>query len=445
MQKTILVVDDEKDICELIILTLKKMGLCGIPCHTLHEAKKCVNNLIFDAILTDLRLSDGNGCELVEYVAKKTPNTPIAVITAHGNMEIAIEALKKGAFDFISKPIDIDILRNLLTEVLSIQEQKINPEDLSTFIGNTPIVARLKEKIIKVSRSGAPVFINGPSGSGKELVARLIHDSSARRQQPFIPVNCGAIPTALMESEFFGHIKGSFTGADTNKIGLFEAANKGTLFLDEIADLPIDMQVKLLRCLQEKSVRPVGANKEMAIDVRVLSATHKNLQQLVNEGLFREDLYYRLHVIDLTLPSLKERMDDLGLLSLHLLNKIAQRHECSPPTLTDDALTKLMQYHYPGNIRELENILERAFALCDQKTITESDIEFHIGPQSSVPMLGNAQNLDDYLLETEKSIIVETLQSVNGNVTQAAKKLGVSFRTLRYRLKKLGIDHRDAI
>jgi two-component system response regulator PilR (NtrC family) len=378
-------------------------------------------------------------------VQRDFPNMPIAVITAHGNMDTAIEAMKAGAFDFISKPVELEDLRKITTAALKLQRQP-NEQAAPNLLGEAPSFQNLKKKIVKLARSQAPVYISGESGTGKELVARAIHNQGPRAAEPFVPVNCGAIPSELMESEFFGHKKGSFTGATADKQGLFQAANGGTLFLDEVADLPLDMQVKLLRAIQEKAVRPVGSQQEDRIDVRILSATHKDLNQEIREGRFRSDLFYRINVIQLDIPPLRERQEDIAVLAEHFLNRFARELDLSAAKLSKDGLKALRTYPFPGNIRELENILERAYTLCDSDIIGPDDLQLpdlsnHAsgsdGPIKHGPITGS---LDEYLEDIERDVITKALDETRWNRTAAAKRLGVSFRSLRYRLKKLGLD-----
>ncbi|MGE3319029.1 MAG: sigma-54-dependent transcriptional regulator [Candidatus Berkiella sp.] len=432
-----LVIDDEPDICQLLEITLKRMSIDALSVNSIKEAKKVLAHKNFDICLTDMRLGDGDGLDLVSYVQNNYPQLPIAVITAHGNMETAVKALKLGAFDFISKPIDLTQLRDIVLGALKIHEASLNfPND--ELIGQSAVFHTLREQIAKLARSQAPIYISGPSGCGKELVARIIHQSGPRSDGPFIPVNCGAIPQELMESEFFGFLKGSFTGANTDKIGFFQAAHKGTLFLDEVADLPLAMQVKLLRAIQEKAIRPLGSNKEISLDVRILCATHKNLQQLVQQNQFRQDLFYRLNVIELKVPSLQERKEDIPLLTQHILSKIAVNAGTQTPGIDNEALSLLNQYDFPGNIRELENILERAYTLSDGKHIHFKDL--HLPHQAKPKMTKQELPLDDYLISMERQVIIDALEKSHGNKTAAAKLLGLSFRTLRYRLKKLGLE-----
>lgn len=434
-----LVIDDEPDICKLLEITLRRMSINTVAVTSIKEAKKALNTTAFDLCLTDMRLEDGNGLDLVSYVQTHYPQLPIAVITAHGNMETAVKALKLGAFDCISKPVDLNQLRDIVSLALKINTNTLNISS-EQLIGQSSVFQTLRQQIAKLARSQAPVYISGPSGCGKELVARIIHQSGARCDGPFIPVNCGAIPQELMESEFFGFLKGSFTGANTDKIGFFQAAHKGTLFLDEVADLPLTMQVKLLRAIQEKAIRPLGSNNEQVVDVRILCATHKNLQYLVQQNLFRQDLFYRLNVIELKVPSLQERKEDIPLLTTHILKKIAIAGGASTPTLDPDALTLLTHHDFPGNIRELENILERAFTLSDGQHIAANDLQLSSHNQL-VATQKQALPLDDYLISMERQVIIDALTKAQGNKTAAAKLLGISFRTLRYRLKKLGLEN----
>ncbi len=436
--------DDEPDILELLELTLSRMDVDTHTAANLSEAQHALNGRNFDLCLTDMKLPDGNGIDLVKYISKRYPDTPVAVITAHGNMEAAVEALKSGAFDFVSKPVDLQVLRRLVTTALKVVEQRskvIDRRSRDTLLGESRAMQNIRNKIAKLARSQAPVYISGPSGSGKEMVARLIHEKGPRTDAPFIPVNCGAIPEQLMESEFFGHKKGSFTGAHSDKAGLFQAANGGTLFLDEVADLPLHMQVKLLRAIQEKSVRPIGDQQETAVDVRILSATHKDLAKLVAEGEFRQDLYYRINVIELQVPSLAQRRDDIPLLAEHFLGKIALGMDSEPPVLATDAVAALQRYPFPGNVRELENILERATTLCEDNIIYAEDLQLpELGTDQTPIIEGDDSSLDGYLDDQQREAIQKALEQTRYNKTAAAKVLGISFRALRYRLKKLGIE-----
>ncbi len=439
-----LIIDDEPDICELLELTLSGMEIDAHAATTLAEAHLLLKQHEFDLCLTDMKLPDGNGLDLLKQIRQKHPALPVAVITAHGNMELAIEALKAGAFDFLSKPIDLQMLRNQISSALRISPRL--PRERRTrhiLLGDSGAMCSLRGAVEKVSRSQAPVFIRGESGTGKELVAQMIHRQGPRSDKPFVPVNCGAIPAELVESEFFGHRKGSFTGATADKEGLFKAADGGTLFLDEVADLPLNMQVKLLRAIQEKSIRPVGAAQEIPVDVRILSATHKNLVELVEQGAFRQDLYYRINVIEIPVPALRDRLEDLPLLIEHIMQKLARQNQLPAPRIAAEAIDLLHQYDFPGNVRELENILERAFALCENETIQPQDLG--ITPATESRQKSSAQQnsdlpLEEYLTGIEKEAIQAALAKTRNNKTAAAELLGMSFRSLRYRIKKLGLE-----
>ncbi len=467
-----LIVDDEPDIRELLDITLGRMGIETRAAENLAQARALLETSVaasslFHLCITDMRLPDGSGIELVEYIQRHHPNLPVAVITAHGNMELAISTLKAGAFDFVSKPLDLHVLRNLVTTALKLATPV--PEHLPgdsdgrrsrhELLGDSAPMQAIRATIAKLARSQAPVYISGESGTGKELIARLIHDKGPRADAAFVPVNCGAIPEHLMESEFFGHKKGSFTGASGDKEGLFHAAHGGTLFLDEVADLPLHMQVKLLRVIQEKAVRPVGAQKEAPVDVRILSATHKNLAALVKDGAFREDLFYRINVIELHAPSLRERAQDIPQLAEHVLQRLCKQTQvqiggtASPlaPVLSAGAIDMLLYYPFPGNVRELENILERAVTLCEGNTIQPADLrlpqlplmELSVDKAAAAPVTGNdstSLSLDPYLGNIEKDTIMKALEQTHYNKTAAARLLGITFRALRYRLKKLGLE-----
>jgi len=419
-----LVIDDEPDICELLNVTLDRMDINTETATDVRSAKEKFANHKFDLCLTDMRLPDGNGLELVEWMQTNASGVPVAVITAHGNIETAVQALKLGAFDFISKPLDLQNLRNIVRSALKLGEA--GSDAGSRLLGDSPTMQELREMVAKVARSQAPIHISGESGTGKELVARLIHESGPRKDGPFVPVNCGAIPTELMESEFL------------DKVGLVETANSGTLFLDEIADLPLAMQVKLLRVIQEKTVRPVGSSKEEPVDARILSATHRNLADMVASGDFREDLYYRINVIELHVPALRERGADILALASHILERLGS----ADARLGESAKSALMRYPFPGNVRELENMLERAVTLCPTGIITESDL--HLRPMKSEdseePPLATGSDLGDHIEDVQRQAIVDALEKTRYNKTAAAKLLGLSFRQLRYRIKKLGID-----
>ncbi len=436
-----LVVDDEPAIRELLALTLDQMEIASVTAETLAEARTSLGRQHFDLCLTDMRLPDGNGLDLVAWMQQRHQGIPVAVITAHGNVESAVQALKAGAFDFVSKPVDLKALRTLVSTAMKLRS---GPQPSTASVapirlqGESAAMERVREMIAKVARSQAPVHISGESGTGKELVARLIHDSGPRADKPFVPVNCGAIPTELMESEFFGHRKGSFTGAVGDKLGLFQAAEGGTLFLDEVADLPIHMQVKLLRVIQEKAVRPVGEAKEVPVNVRILSATHKDLANLVAEGRFRQDLYYRIDVIEVHVPPLRERAEDIPELARHILGKLSGNLGAGEITLTDAALERLCAYDFPGNVRELENILERAVTLCEAGKVRAADIHLRNTSKDSVEEQEGA--LGEYLGDVEREAILRALEQTRYNKTAAAKLLGISFRALRYRIKKLGIE-----
>jgi len=440
-QPLALVIDDEPDICELLTLTLGRMDIRTETAMDVAGAKSLLGSHDFDICLTDMRLPDGDGLELVEWIQSNASGLPVAVITAHGNVETAVQALKLGAvqalklgaFDFISKPLDLANLRTIVSNALRVRGPGQNSG--SKLLGESGLMRELREMIGRVAQSQAPVHISGESGTGKELVARMIHDSGPRAEGPFVPVNCGAIPTELVESEFFGHRKGSFTGAVNDKAGLVQCAADGTLFLDEIADLPLAMQVKLLRVIQEKKVRPVGASQEETVDVRILSATHKNLSQMVADGEFREDLYYRINVIELHVPALRERGDDILLLAGHILNRLNASAE-----LDDSARDALVTYAFPGNVRELENMLERAVTLCAGGGISATDLHMRRNTDASDAPPALAGGLGDQVEDVQRQAIVEALEKTRYNKTAAAKLLGLSFRQLRYRIKKLGIE-----
>ena len=461
--RSALIVDDERDIRELLTLTLGRMGLRIDTAANLGEAREHLSRGSYDLCFTDMNLPDGNGIELVGEITRLYPRTPVAMITAFGNVELAVEALKAGAFDFVRKPVDISVLRGLVKHALELNNAERAPppppppEQASRLLGTSAPMNVLRETIAKVARSQAPVYILGESGVGKELVARTIHEQGARGAGPFIPVNCGAIPAELMESEFFGHKKGSFTGAHADKTGLFQAANGGTLFLDEVAELPLPMQVKLLRAIQEKAVRAVGASNEVVVDVRILSATHKDLGELANDGRFRHDLYYRINVIELRVPPLRERTGDLPQLTVAILARLAASHGRDVPRLTPAALDALAGYGFPGNVRELENILERAMAMADGDLIDAIDLHLPQGnghggrnPPAEVPALADdapiagidpgAGALPSYIEQLERAAIQKALEDTRWNKTKAAAQLGITFRALRYKLKKLGME-----
>ena len=435
-QKHALIIDDEPDIRELLAITLQRMDVDSTCTENLSGARKLLKGNHFDICLTDMKLPDGDGVDFVSYLQKNYPTMPVAVITAHGNMESAIQALKFGAFDFLSKPVDLNLLRTVVKGALRLTGEKFLTE--RKLVGDSRAIKHTRETITKLARSQAPIYISGESGTGKELVARMIHEQGPRSDRAFIPVNCGAIPAELMESEFFGHVKGSFTGAILDKEGLFQAAQGGTLFLDEIAELPQLMQVKLLRTIQEKTIRPVGATSEVPVDVRILSATHKDLDTLVKDGTFRQDLYYRINVIELKVPPLRERIEDIPLIVTHILDRLSRESGGRDTGIEPDALSALEGYRFPGNVRELENILERAMTLCEGEMITMGDLRL---PEAEVEIAstGKGKALDSYLDEVEKHAILKVLEETRWNKTAAARKLGISFRALRYRLEKLGL------
>ncbi len=480
-EQRVLIIDDEPDIRELLEITLLRMGLDTLTAGNVEEALAQIQAHEPNLCLTDMRLPDGSGIDIVRFLQKEYPHIPVAVITAYGSMDAAVEALKAGAYDFVSKPVDLPKLRDLIQTALKLtsgektQRPKVAEDNLSQgrILGSSPAMQTLKSTSGKLARSQAPVYIHGESGSGKELVAHEIHLQSPRQKSPFIPVNCGAIPENLMESEFFGHKKGSFTGAVSDKQGLFQAAHKGTLFLDEVADLPLTMQVKLLRAIQERAIKPVGGLEEISVDVRILSATHKSLEHEVAAGNFRQDLYYRLNVIKLKVPPLRERQDDIELLTDFFLKKIAERWQMPAIKLTLKARQMLLSYSFPGNVRELENILERASTLCEDNTIQADDLQLpQVGnastnsaqQQASRPVLlsvppdlvnaytaqppiqnnstaGSEQSWTPHTdEEAERNMIIEALDQTRWNRTKAAELLGMSFRQLRYRIQKYELD-----
>ncbi|MDD2893198.1 MAG: sigma-54 dependent transcriptional regulator [Halothiobacillaceae bacterium] len=445
---TALIIDDEADILTLLGISLERMGIQTHKVSDLAQARAALASQSFDFCLTDMRLPDGNGLDLVREISVNHPGLPVAVITAHGDMQSAIDALKSGAFDFVNKPLDLVRLRDMVETALRLNPAKPNhqthDQGADRLIGQTPVMRQLRAQIAKVARSQAPVFIHGESGTGKEVIARLIHDLSPRCDKPFLPINCGAIPSELMESEFFGHRKGSFTGANSDKKGLFQAAKGGTLFLDEVAELPLSMQVKLLRALQERAVRPVGASFEEAVDVRIISATHKNLAQRVQAGEFRQDLFYRLNVIQLDAPPLRERCDDIPLLASHILQRLAERDAIPPRQLEPSATHTLMSYDFPGNVRELENILERTLALGEEGSIQASELSFPTSAASAfIHDTAAAQTNQEAKLQgngsSEEHTLIQTLETHRWNRTRAAEALGLTLRQLRYRLEKMGL------
>jgi len=438
--KHVLVVDDEADIRELLDLTLARMGLRADCAGSLAEARRLLDAQRYQLCLTDMRLPDGEGLELVRHIAESVPDLPVAVITAHGSAENAVSALKAGAFDYIAKPVSLDQLRGLVKSALELPAPEGAGDERSdtALLGESPAIAQVRDLIDRVARSQAPVHITGESGSGKELAARLIHSQGARRDRAFVPVNCGAIPESLMESEFFGYRKGAFTGASDDREGFFQAADGGTLFLDEVAELPVTMQVKLLRAIQEKRVRKVGATAEEAVDVRVICATHQDLKALVEQGRFRQDLFYRLNVIELRMPALRECREDIPMLAASILERLARTAGVPPPPLAGRALRALQDYPFPGNVRELENVLERALALMAGDRVEADDLNL-APPQPDFPTTG-AGSLQDHLDQVERQAILDALRQCNHNRTAAARLLGVTFRSLRYRMARLGMN-----
>jgi two-component system, NtrC family, response regulator PilR len=437
-QPKVLVVDDEPDLLELLELTLSRMGLDTTRAQSVAEAIKLLNGQAFDLCLTDMRLPDGEGLAVVEHIAKESLDVPVAVITAFGSAENAVAALKAGAFDYLAKPVALEQLRALVKQALKVPEKPSTPSAYQ-LLGGSPAIMTVRTMIERLAKSQAPVFITGESGSGKELAARMIHTGGPRAELPFVPVNCGAIPENLMESEFFGYKKGAFTGAEGDRDGFFQAANGGTLFLDEVADLPLPMQVKLLRAIQEKKVRKVGSTAEEAVDVRIISATHKRLPALVDAGEFRQDLFYRLHVIELAMPSLREMREDIPFIADAILAKLTRG---APAKLDSEAIVALEAYPFPGNVRELENILERGLSLAtDSQKITEADLRLTPHPDETDALLpvGDKWPLQDYLDRVERSAINEALEKTRYNRTAAAKLLGITFRAMRYRMERLGI------
>jgi two-component system response regulator PilR (NtrC family) len=443
----ILIVDDEPDILELISMTIDRLGFHCVTACSIADAEYQLGLQAFDLCLTDMRLPDGSGLDLVSHIQSQYESMPVIVLTAYGSVDIAIEAMKQGAFDFLSKPVELEKLKATIQSALSLSNNTKAPTenttDIPNMIGVSQAMLQLKNQIKKVARSQAPVFIHGESGSGKELVARAIHQLGSKQNQAFIAVNCGAIPSELMESEFFGHRKGAFTGATQNKEGFFQAANGGTLFLDEVADLPLSMQVKLLRAIQENVIRPVGSEIEEEVNVRILSASHKNLQNEVTNQSFREDLFYRLDVINLQVPPLRNRKEDISTLSLHIINRLTTSLCIPSISLDESAIDALNHYDFPGNIRELENILQRAMTLIDGRVINSNDLALKPAQTKSntqVSGLQPGQSLEEYLEDIERRILKETLEQCRWNKTAAAEQLGMSFRSMRYRLKKLHIE-----
>ncbi|GAA4103575.1 sigma-54 dependent transcriptional regulator [Zhongshania borealis] len=453
MQQTVLIIDDEPDIRELLDITISRMGLHTIAVGNVRDALQALSKTEnISLCLTDIKLPDGSGLEIVRHIQQNAMCTAVAVLTAYGSTELAVEALKAGAFDFINKPVSVEQLRSLVKTALKLdrRENQFDGSSNTRLLGETQSIVNLREQILKLSRSQAPVYISGESGSGKEVVARLIHANGPRSDAPFVPVNCGAIPSELVESEFFGHSKGSFTGAYDHKEGLFEAANGGTLFLDEVADLPLNMQVKLLRAIQEKAVRRIGSNQEIPVDVRILSATHRDLSKAVAAEHFRSDLFYRINVIEVQVPSLRDRASDIPLLAKFMLERIGRDWGVNPPTLDKSALNSLCNYGFPGNVRELENIIERAATLCEKGTITASDLSLPSPIQqaniqnktsdSGSHFLAASGQLEEYIAGIEKEIIADALEANRWNKTESAKNLGLTFRQFRYKLKKYNLE-----
>jgi two-component system response regulator PilR (NtrC family) len=437
----VLVVDDEDDLRELLDMSLARMGLHASLAGTVRQAREFLAQEQFALCLTDMRLPDGEGMDLVRHIAEHHRDLPVAVITAYGSMDNAVAALKAGAFDYLAKPVSIEQLRALVRSALELPRRGVEASAHGTdaLVGDAPAMTQVREMIVKLARSGAPVHIQGESGSGKERAARLIHELGPRSSGPFIAVNCGAIPEALVESEFFGYTKGAFTGADADREGYFQAAGGGTLFLDEVGDLPLSMQVKLLRAIQEKSVRRVGARAEEATDIRLISATHRNLKQMVDEGRFRQDLFYRLNVLELRMPSLRECRESIPQLAQALLERIAAP-DGGHPVLTQAAIDSLCGYPFPGNVRELENVLERAYALSSGAEIDEADLGLLPRSEDGPPEDTGQLPLQDYLDRMERAAIEDALRKTRYNRTAAARLLGVTFRSLRYRLQRLGIN-----
>jgi two-component system response regulator PilR (NtrC family) len=453
-RKAVLIVDDEADIRELLVLTLSRMGVDADTASTIKEAEEALKTRQYDLALTDMRLPDGDGLMVLRYIAEHHGNTPVAVITAYGSTENAVAALKAGAFDYLAKPIKLEQLRPLVMSALKlpkpVQSRRAATGETAAgvprLLGESAPIQKARDMISKLARSQAPVYITGESGSGKEVAARLMHSGSSRADAAFVAVNCGAIPENLMESEFFGYKKGAFTGADADKMGYLKAAEKGTLFLDEVGDLPLAMQVKLLRVIQEKKVRRVGDTVEDPIDVRIISATHRNLSEQVDAGEFRQDLFYRLNVIELKMPALREIPEDIPLMVEQVLERLARQSGNPPPAIAEESMLALRRYDFPGNVRELENILERALALCSNNTILESDLYLtQATARDKIAPLDGALGtrglpLHDFLDQIEREAITKALEATRFNKTAAAKLLGITFRSLRYRLDRLGID-----
>ena len=445
---SVLVVDDEDDIRELLELSLMRMGLACDCAANVADARRLLASKTYRLCLTDMRLPDGDGLELVAAIQTDHPGLPVAVISAYGSIDTAIRALKLGAFDFVTKPVELKALRELVHHALRLDANGLadTPDGSRDLVGCSPVMAHLRAQVEKLARNQAPVFIHGESGTGKEVIARLIHSLGPRAKAAFVPVNCGAITPELMESEFFGHVRGSFTGATADKQGLFQAAQGGTLFLDEIAELPLAMQVKLLRAIQERAVRPVGAHAEEPVDVRILSASHRDLGQYVAQGKFRQDLYFRINVITLHVPPLRERRDDIPELAHHILARLAVREGGAPRRLDQDALDALRRHAFPGNVRELENLLERACALCEGDTLSAADMSLRAPEGPSEPRQ-LAPTQDQPAAEAvvasgdeERLRVMSALDQTRWNRSEAARRLGMTLRQLRYRLQKWGLE-----
>lgn len=438
--KRVLVVDDEPDIRELLDLTLARMGLDADCVGTVSEAKAKLDANVYQLCLTDMRLPDGAGLDLVKHIGALPIDLPVAVITAHGSAENAVNALKSGAFDYIAKPVSLEQLRGLVRSALDLDGRGdgVGKGEVE-ILGESAALVQARDLIARVARSQAPIYITGESGSGKELAARRVHELGARQKGPFVAVNCGAIPESLVESEFFGYRKGAFTGAADDRDGFFQAANGGTLFLDEVADLPLSMQVKLLRAIQEKRVRKVGATGEDSLDVRLICATHQNLKLLVEQGRFRQDLFYRVNVIELRMPSLRECRDDIPLMAGRIVDRLARATGIAAPQLTPAAQVALQNYPFPGNVRELENVLERAMALMNGELIDAADLNLAPASIEATEGVPSSGTLQDYLDGVERQKIVEALAQTAGNRTSAARLLGITFRSMRYRMARLNI------
>ena len=436
-----LIIDDEPDLLALLSISLGRMGIKSVKAGDLQTARRQLAQRPFDLCLTDLRLPDGSGMEIVRHVQAHHPDTPIAVITAYGDLKTAVEALQHGAFDYVAKPVEVAQLQSMVQTALRLKQTGDSPAPTTLLLGQSAVMRATRALISKVARNQAPVHIHGETGTGKELIARLIHENSPRKTGAFVAVNCGAIPRELMESEFFGHKKGSFTGAYSDKQGLFESASDGTLFLDEVAELPSELQVKLLRAIQEKRVRPVGAVAENPINLRLISATQKNLAQMVEQGQFRQDLYYRINVIPIAAPSLRARREDVPELVRHFIDRISRNNDLPPPDISAPALHALCRHAWPGNVRELENIIERTLALHDRECarIEVADIRLPESRAAADTLAELAVPMDDHLNRIETGLIRQALAETGGNITDAARLLGTTFRSLRYKMKKLGL------